>query len=50
MHGACSQFFGLVELVQGLPELLIGDFTLAFLFVIIVETVALQLLQVVLGG
>lgn len=48
VHGALSHLFGLVELLQGLPDLFILDFTLTFLFIIIVQTAALQLLQVVL--
>lgn len=50
MHGALSQIFGLVELLQRLSDLLILDFTLTLLLVVIVQAPALQLLQMMLEG
>lgn len=44
VHGALRHLFRLMELLQGLPDLFILDFTLAFLFVVIVQAAALQLL------
>lgn len=48
VHGSFCHLFGLIELFQGLPDLFFLDFTLTFLFVIIVQTTTLHLLQVVL--
>lgn len=48
VHGALGHLFGLMELLQGLPDLFILDFTLAFLFIVIVQATTLQLFQVVL--
>lgn len=50
VHGGFSRLLGLMELLQGLPDLFILDFTLAFLLIIVVETTAFQLLQLVLTG
>lgn len=50
VHGALSQFFRLVELLQSLSDLLILDFTLTLLLVIVVQASALQLLQMMLKG
>lgn len=44
VHGALSHLFGLVKLFQGLPDLFILDFTLTFLFIVVVQTATLQLL------
>lgn len=50
VHGALSHFFRLVELLQGLSDLLIGDFTMALFLVVVVQTSAFQLLQMMLKG
>lgn len=50
MHGALSQVFGLMELLQRLADLLILDFTLTLLLVVIVQAPAPQLLQMMLEG
>lgn len=48
VHGALSQIFRLVKLLQSLSDLLVLDFTLTLLLVIVVQASALQLLQVIL--
>lgn len=41
VHGALSQLFRLVELLQGLSDLFILDFTLPFFFIVIVQAATL---------
>lgn len=48
VHGALSQLFRLVELLQSLSDLLVMNFTLTLLLVIVVQASALQLLQMML--
>ena len=47
-HGALRQVLGLCELLQSLPQLLLRVLPMALLLVVVVQTPALQLLQVVL--
>lgn len=49
MHAGLSHLLGLLKLLHGLTQLLVGDLALPLLLVIKVQAAAFQLLQVVLG-
>lgn len=49
VHAGLGHLLGLLKLLQGLAQLLIGDPALSLLLVVEVQAAALQLLQVVLG-
>lgn len=49
VHARLCHLLGLVELLQGLSNLLVRDLALALFLVIVVQAAAFQLLQVVLG-
>lgn len=48
VHAVLRNFLGLVELLQRLLNLLVRNLPLTLLLVVVVQTTALQLLQVVL--
>lgn len=50
VHAGLRHLLGLLELLEGLAQLLVGDLALPLLLVVEVQATALQLLQVVLGA